>query len=67
MQEKIGRGHVESYSEITHKSGRKSAVEFSFEDIPKMIPEKPRFYDKAKADKARDSLMAMMKGKGALQ
>ncbi|HHF2264003.1 TPA: replication P, partial [Haemophilus influenzae] len=23
---------------------------------------KPRFYDKAKADKARDSLMAMMKG-----
>ncbi|HHF3886406.1 TPA: replication P, partial [Haemophilus influenzae] len=25
------------------------------------------FYDKAKADKARDSLMAMMKGKGALQ
>ncbi|MEX4029253.1 replication P, partial [Haemophilus influenzae] len=33
-----------------------------FEDVPKMIPEKPSFYDKAKADKARDSLMAMMKG-----
>ncbi|HHF6474342.1 TPA: replication P, partial [Haemophilus influenzae] len=38
-----------------------------FEDVPKMIPAKPSFYDKAKADKARDSLMAMMKGKGALQ
>lgn len=35
---------------------------FPFEDIPKMIPTKPSFYDKAKADKARDSLMAMMKG-----
>lgn len=35
---------------------------FPFEDIPKMIPVKPSFYDKAKADKARDSLMAMMKG-----
>ncbi|GAA7510538.1 replication protein P [Helicobacter pylori] len=40
---------------------------FEFDDIPKMIPTKPSFYDKAKADKARDSLMAMMKGKGALQ
>ena len=35
---------------------------FEFDDIPKMIPTKPSFYDKAKADKARDSLMAMMKG-----
>ncbi|HHF4390097.1 TPA: replication P, partial [Haemophilus influenzae] len=35
---------------------------FPFEDIPKMIPAKPSFYDKTKADKARDSLMAMMKG-----
>ncbi len=40
---------------------------FEFDDIPKMIPTKPSFYDKAKADKARDNLMAMMKGKGALQ
>lgn len=40
---------------------------FEFDDIPKMIPAKPSFYDKAKADKARDNLMAMMKGKGALQ
>lgn len=40
---------------------------FEFDDIPKMIPTKSSFYDKAKADKARDSLMAMMKGKGALQ
>ena len=35
---------------------------FEFDDIPKMIPTKPSFYDKEKADKARDSLMAMMKG-----
>ena len=35
---------------------------FEFDDIPKMIPTKPSFYDKAKANKARDSLMAMMKG-----
>ena len=35
---------------------------FEFDDIPKMIPTKPSFYDKEKAGKARDSLMAMMKG-----
>ena len=29
-KKKIGRGHVESYSKITHRCGRKSAVEFSF-------------------------------------
>ena len=35
---------------------------FPFDEIPKMIPEKSSFYDKVKADKARASLMAMMKG-----
>lgn len=34
---------------------------FEFDDIPKMIPAKPSFYDKARADKARESAMAMMR------
>ncbi|EOX4865314.1 replication protein P, partial [Haemophilus influenzae] len=44
------------------EAAEKVRSNFPFEDIPKMIPVKPSFYDKAKADKARDSLMAMMKG-----
>ncbi|EFA27974.1 glutamine--tRNA ligase, partial [Haemophilus influenzae HK1212] len=53
--------------ELLTEAAEKVRSNFPFEDIPKMIPVKPSFYDKAKADKARDSLMAMMKGKGALQ
>ena len=37
---------------------------YEFDEMPKMIPAKSSFYDKEKADKARDSLMAMVKGKG---
>lgn len=35
---------------------------FEFDELPKMIPAKPSFYDKARADKARDKVMAMMRG-----
>ncbi|MEX4280569.1 replication protein P [Haemophilus influenzae] len=58
---------LKAIPKLLTKAAEKVRSNFPFEDIPKMIPEKPRFYDKAKADKARDSLMAMMKGKGALQ
>ena len=37
---------------------------YEFDEMPKMIPAKSSFYDKEKADKARDSLMAMVKGNG---
>ena len=47
---------------ILYDTAEKVRNGFEFDDIPKMIPTKPSFYDKAKADKARDSLMAMMKG-----
>lgn len=58
---------LKAIPKLLTEAAEKVRSNFPFEDIPKMIPAKPSFYDKAKADKARDSLMAMMKGKGALQ
>lgn len=53
---------LKAIPKLLTEAAEKVRSNFPFEDIPKMIPVKPSFYDKAKADKARDSLMAMMKG-----
>lgn len=53
---------LKAIPKLLTEAAEKVRSNFPFEDIPKMIPAKPSFYDKAKADKARDSLMAMMKG-----
>lgn len=58
---------LKAIPKLLTEAAEKVRSNFPFEDVPKMIPAKPSFYDKAKADKARDSLMTMMKGKGALQ
>lgn len=53
---------LKAIPKLLTEAAEKVRSNFPFEDIPKMIPVKPSFYDKAKADKARDSLMAMIKG-----
>mgnify|MGYP005952955105 FL=1 len=53
---------LKAIPKLLTEAAEKVRSNFSFDDIPKMIPVKPSFYDKEKADKARDSLMAMMKG-----
>ncbi|OOF46588.1 replication P [Rodentibacter trehalosifermentans] len=47
---------------LLNEAAEKVRSNFPFEDIPKMISEKPSFYDKARADEARDRFMAKMRG-----
>ncbi|OOF77879.1 replication protein P [Rodentibacter caecimuris] len=47
---------------LLDEAAKKVRSNFAFEDIPKMIPPKPSFYDKARADQARERAMAIIRG-----
>lgn len=54
---------LKAIPKLLDEAAAKVRSNFPFEDIPKMIPPKPSFYDKARADKAREALMAQVRGK----
>ncbi|OOF48717.1 replication P [Rodentibacter genomosp. 1] len=53
---------LKAIPKLLDEAAKKVRSNFEFEDIPKMIPQQMSFYDRARADQARDRLMAQMKG-----
>lgn len=53
---------LKAIPKLLTEAAEKVRSNFPFEEIPKMIPSKPGFYDKDRANQARDRLMAEVRG-----